>query len=167
MGKNNYPTANLENLPKEYTKEIVESLMELYSKGRPKTDEEVEKRLDEYFELCEKSSIRPGIESMRMALATSRQSLLNWENGIGCSEKRQELIIKAKGFVVAFLEQLMLNNRIFPGSGIFFLKNWANYKDNVEISTLENNSVAQLSREEISARFATYREVPEKLELDD
>lgn len=171
MGKNNYPTADLNSLPKEYTKEIVESLMELYSKGRPKTDEEVEKRLDEYFELCEKTSIRPGIESMRMALAVSRQGLLNWENGIGCSERRQELIVRAKTFVVAFLEQLMLNNKIFPGSGIFFLKNWANYKDNVEISTIENNSISQLSREEIRTRYQAmdeFKEEPSKaISVDD
>ena len=166
--KNNFPTGELESLPKEYTGEVVESLMELYRKGKPKTDEETERRIDEYFELCDKASIRPGIESMRLSLGgISRQTLLNWENGIGCSEKRQELIVRAKSFVVAFLEQLMLNNKIFPGSAIFFLKNWANYRDNVEISTLENSSVTQLNREEIAARHAAFKERPEPLELDD
>lgn len=165
--KNNYPTAALSSLPKEYTKEVIGSLMELYQRGKPKTDEEVEKRLDEFFELCDKSSVRPGIESMRLALSISRQTLLNWERGEGCSPERQESIVRAKSFVVAFLEQLMLNNKIFPGSGIFFLKNWANYKDNVEICSGENTtSVNRLSQEEIRVRFAAYSKEPEPLELD-
>lgn len=168
--KSNFPTTDLSNLPKEWTGETIHSLMELYQQGRPRDDDEVDQRLNQFFELCDKSSIRPGIESLRLSLSVSRQTLLNWENGINCSKRRQELIVKAKTFVVAFLEQSMLNNKIFPGSGIFFLKNWANYRDNVEISTVDNTAVPQMGREEIAARFQAqleFRDAPDAKELDD
>lgn len=45
--------------------------------GRPQTDEEVANRINDYFEFCERSSIRPGIESLCMALHISRTTLLD------------------------------------------------------------------------------------------
>lgn len=170
--KSNFPTNDLGNLPKEWTGETISNLMQLYNKGRPQSDDELKVRLDEFFELCDNSSIRPGIESLRLALSVSRQTLLNWENGINCSSQRQELIVKAKTFVIAFLEQSMLNNKIFPGSGIFFLKNLANYRDNVEIIACENNSMnSGPSREEIAARFRAQTEFQDApnavLDVDD
>ena len=72
-------------------------------------------------------------------------------HGIDCSARRQELIVKAKAFITAYLEQAMLSNKVYPGSAIFMLKNWAGYKDSVEITT-EQNTGAQapaLSQEEI------------------
>ena len=166
---NNFPTGQLNGVPAEFVKNTVNSLRQLYDKGKPETDEEVESRIDEYFQFCENSSIRPGVESLSVALSISRTSLWNWEHGIGCSSRRQELISKAKAFITAFLEQMMLNNKIFPGSGCFFLKNWANYRDSVSVEPVENNSIyPTMSREEIAARHASYIgiEEPEKPDLD-
>lgn len=151
MAKSNFPTNGLNNVSSEFAHDTIKSLNDLYSMGRPNSDDEVEQRIDEYFRFCEQSSIRPGIESLGLALSVSRTALWNWEHGIDCSPRRQQLIVKAKSFVTAYLEQAMLNNKIYPGSAIFCLKNWAGYKDSVEISS-ERNTGAQLpalSREDI------------------
>ena len=151
MAKSNFPTNGLNNVSSEFAHDTIKSLNDLYSMGRPNSDDEGEQRIDEYFRFCEQSSIRPGIESLGLALSVSRTALWNWEHGIDCSPRRQQLIVKAKSFVTAYLEQAMLNNKIYPGSAIFCLKNWAGYKDSVEITTEQSTSLKTpaMSQEEI------------------
>ena len=166
---NNFQTGQLNEVPAEFMKSTVVSLRQLYDKGKPETDKEVEERIDEYFQFCEDSSIRPGIESLSVALSVTRTTLWNWEQGIGCSTRRQELISKAKAFITAFLEQLMLSNKIYPGSGCFFFKNWAGYRDAVSVEAQERTTVVpHQSREEIASRHAAYIDAPEpeKPDLD-
>ena len=133
MARNNYPQAGLDNMEPAAVQQIVASLRELHELGRPKTDEEVAKRIDDYFDLCQRSSIRPGVESLCMALHISRTTLFRWNNGEDCSSYRQELIQSAKAFIGAFLEQAMLGGKISPPSGIFLMKNWLSYKDALSI----------------------------------
>lgn len=133
MGKNNYPQAGLDDLEPAAVQHIVSSLKELHDKGRPQTDEELKQRIDEYFSFCERSSIRPGIESLCMSLHISRTTLFRWSNGIDCSSYKQELIQSAKSFIGAFIEQAMLCGKISPPSGIFLMKNWLNYKDTISL----------------------------------
>lgn len=133
MGKNNYPQAGLDDLEPAAVQQIVSSLKELHDKGRPQTDEELKQRIDEYFSFCERSSIRPGIESLCMSLHISRTTLFRWSNGIDCSSYKQELIQSAKSFIGAFIEQAMLCGKISPPSGIFLMKNWLNYKDTISL----------------------------------
>ena len=165
---NNFPTGQLNEVPAEFVKNTVSSLRQLSEQGRPESDEELEHRISEYFKFCETSSIRPGVESLAVALSTTRTTLWNWEHGIGCSSRRQELISKAKAFITAYIEQSLLSSRIFPATGIFLLKNWANYRDSVSVEPVENNSIyPTMSKEEIAARHASYigMEEPEKPDL--
>lgn len=133
MAKNNYPQAGLDEIEPVAVQQIVSSLKELHDMGKPETDEETKQRIDEYFSFCERSSIRPGIESLCMALHISRTTLFRWNNGEDCSKYRQELIQSAKSFIGAFLEQAMLGGKISPPSGIFLAKNWLGYKDSISI----------------------------------
>lgn len=137
MAKNNYPQAGLDEMEPATVQQIVSSLKELHDLGKPQTDEEVEQRIDKYFAFCQHSSIRPGIESLCMALHISRTTLFRWNNGIDCSACRQEVIQSAKSFIGAFLEQAVLGGKISPPSGIFLMKNWLNYKDTVSFEEKE------------------------------
>lgn len=148
MAKNNYPQAGLDDLEPEAVQQIVSSLKELHELGRPQTDEQTKQRIDEYFAFCERSSIRPGIESLCMALHISRTTLFRWNNGEDCSEYKQELIQSAKSFIGAFLEQAMLGGIISPPSGIFLMKNWLSYKDAISI---EETLPQKDSRKSLSA----------------
>ena len=89
------------------------------------------KRIDDYFSFCERSGIRPGIETLCLSLHISRTTLFRWSNGIECSSDRQEIVQSAKSFIGAFIEQCMLGGKISPPSGIFLMKNWLNYKDTI------------------------------------
>lgn len=133
MGKSNYPQTQLDEIEPSAVQEIVTSLKELHDRGKPISDEEIKQRIDDYFSFCQHSAVRPGIESLCMALHISRVSLFNWSNGVGCSKQCQEYIEAAKTFIGAYIEQAMLAGKISPPSGIFMMKNWLGYKDTVSI----------------------------------
>ena len=163
MAKSNFPTNGLNEISAEFAHETIKSLNDLYNLGRPENDDDVEQRIDEYFNFCEQSSIRPGVESLGLALSVSRTAIWNWEHGIDCSARRQQLIVKAKAFITAYLEQAMLSNKIYPGSAIFMLKNWAGYKDSVEIEPVQQQDRELISRQVIQDIAARHRiGVPEK-----
>ena len=48
MARNNYPQGQLEDMEPSSVQEIVTSLKELHDQGRPRTDEEVKKRIDDF-----------------------------------------------------------------------------------------------------------------------
>ena len=131
MGRNGYPQGSLEDIEPEAVQQLVICLRELYDKGKPGTDAEVESRVNEYFAFCQNSSVRPGIESLCMALHISRTTLFNWARGIGCSQERKEIIEGARSFIGAYIEQAVLSGKISPPSGIFIMKNWLSYKDTI------------------------------------
>ncbi len=82
------------------------------------------KRIDMFFDFCERSSLRPGIEVFCQALHISRTTLFRWSHGIDCDKERQEIIETAKGFINAFLEQVTMSGQISVPTGIFFVKKW-------------------------------------------
>lgn len=131
--KLNYPQGALDEMEPTAVQELVTSLKQLHDKGKPQTDDEIRQRIDEYFTFCQQSSVRPGVESLCMALHISRTTLFNWNNGTNCSRECQELIQSAKSFIGAYIEQAMLGGKISPPSGIFLMKNWLSYKDAISI----------------------------------
>lgn len=136
MRKNNSPQSGLDEIEPEVTQQMVMSLKELYDRGKPATDAEVEKRIDDYFEFCQRSSVRPGIESLCMSLHISRTTLFRWNNGENCSKYRQELIQSAKSLIAAFLEQALMCGKISPPCGIFLAKNWLGYSDTISLESI-------------------------------
>lgn len=162
--KSNYPSEQVNDLDPDFVAETVKSLRELNDLGKPETDEEVRTRIDQYFEFCQDTGNRPGIESLCLALHISRTTLFNWASGTGCSTERQEIIEKAKSFIASFLEQIVLRGRISPTSGIFLMKAWLGYKDTVSIEEVLKEQPAQVSRAsvaEIMERHKVALELPE------
>ena len=144
MTKNNYPQSGLDDVPPAQVREIVSSLRQLHDLGKPQSDTETEERINAYFEFCERSSIRPGIESLCLSLHISRTTLFRWNNGQDCSERRKELIQTAKSFIAACLEQYFLSGKINPATGIFLAKNWMGYRDTISLEeSVPQSSVRQ------------------------
>lgn len=169
MGRNNYPQGQIDDMEPSTVHEIVGSLKELHDKGKPQTDEEIKQRIDEYFSFCQQSSIRPGIESLCLALHISRTTLFNWNNGTNCSAKCQEYVQSAKGFISAFIEQSMLGGKISPPSGIFLMKNWLGYKDTVSIEEATKTTVKTTparTPEEIAASYGYQYSSDNVLDID-
>lgn len=147
-----------ENEP-EVVGEIVKSLIDLADMGKCKTDDEVQQRLDYYFRLCAEREFRPGVESMSAALGISRKTLYAWRQGVGCSEYRQEIVNRAVSLCHGFLEQAILRGKINPASGIFFLKNWASYKDTISFEEIPtDNTKKVVDQSELAKRLGVDNE---------
>lgn len=160
----------LDNLPAEFVTDTVRSLSALRAKKKPSTDAEVEERIDEYFNYCELSGLRPGVESLSVALHISRKTLFEWKNGTKCSKERQRIVLNAYAFLAAFWEQAVTQGKINPASAIFIAKNWFNYKDTISFEDTTGQpaaGIAQISREEIAQKYANYAEIPEAPNFDD
>lgn len=124
-----YPTKSPEQVPAAVIQRMVSTLRELHELGQPTNDDEVEERIRQYFRICEQTAIRPGVESLCLALHVSRQTLSNWAHGIGCSERRQQAVQEARALIHSCLEQMALNGRLSPPTAIFLMKNWMHYSD--------------------------------------
>ena len=127
------PQTQLEVMNPEKTRAIIHSLRQLYDMGKPETNLELKERIDMFFQFCEDSSVRPGVQALCTALHISRTTLFRWSNGEDCDRERQEIVSMAKSFIDSFLEQVTLSGQVSPPVGIFLLKNWCSYKDTVSI----------------------------------
>ena len=148
--KSNLPSSQVNDLEPDLVAETVKSLLELNHLGKPGTDTEVKNRVNQYFQFCQDTGTRPGIETLCLSLHISRTTLFNWSSGIGCSAERQEIIEKAKAFIAAFLEQIVLRGRISPPSGIFLMKAWLGYRDTISFEDInKKNPVLDKPRESL------------------
>lgn len=162
--KSNYPAAQLGDLEPDFVAETIQNLRQLNDLGKPKTDKELTERIDQYFEFCQNTGNRPGIESLCMALSITRTTLFNWNNGVNCTPERQEIIIKAKAFIASFMEQAILRGKLNPASGIFLMKNWLSYKDSYsfeEATETKPQNEPHQTAQQIAAKYAYALELPE------
>ena len=127
------PQGQLTEMNPVKVKAIIHSLRELYDMGKPETNLELKERIDMFFQFCEDSSVRPGVQALCTSLHISRTTLFRWSNGEDCDRERQEIVSMAKSFIDSFLEQVTLSGQVSPPVGIFLLKNWCSYKDTVSI----------------------------------
>lgn len=105
-----------------------------YGRNIVKSDEECRERLERFFVECAETGQLPTMEKLFMALGTIRQTVWNWENGIGCSSERMDLIQKAKSFIAAFESEMVTEGKINPVVYIFRAKNYFGMKDQTEVN---------------------------------
>lgn len=137
---------DVEQLPQGFICQTVETLQILRSigVGVPKTAEELKERCNEYFATCEKLEIRPGIETMCLAIGISRKTFWAWCSGSANKpDDFVEVCIRARQVCVAFLEISATCGKLNPVMSIFLLKNWANYRDSASIESESKNTEKQ------------------------
>lgn len=111
----------------------------------------VQQRIAEYFDICAKNDMRPGVEGMCLALGVNRSTLLRWERG-ELRPELQETVQKAKQLIAAYLEDVSMSGRLNPATSCFLFKNWFGYKDVVtnEVEVKPSPFGEQMSNEEIN-----------------
>jgi hypothetical protein len=99
--------------------------------GRPlkfKTPEELAKKIDEYFVMCDAQEKPYTITGLALALDTSRQTLVNYED----KDMFFDTIKRAKDRCENFIEEGMLTNKLNTTACIFNAKNNYGWKDKTE-----------------------------------
>lgn len=122
------------------------------------SDEEVQNRIREYFEYCAANDLKPGVESMALALGVDRRTLWDWEKGVSrnSTPTRSEIIKQAKRTLAAYLEFLAQNGKINPVTAIFLFKTQFGYIETTHIEVASKQPIDELPLEEIEKRIPKY-----------
>lgn len=144
--KSNLPNAQLSTIDEDFSAVTVGLLNEIRKKAdrRPETVTELTQRIDDYFRFCADHQMRPGIEQLALCLGVSRQMYWRWCAGEKGAEW-QRICCQARQVVLAFLESASLSGHLNPATGIFLLKNWANYTDSVAITAIPEKELPTLN----------------------
>lgn len=111
--------------------------------GRPrafKNVEEVEEKINAYFDYCEKKDKPYTMSGLAYYLGIDRRTLLNYSK----VEDYFPLIKKARDRVQMQLEENALSNKANPTFTIFNLKNNFDWKDKVEVKNTNLPKVEEL-----------------------
>lgn len=115
--------------------------------GRTKADlsdaEEVEKRTEVYFALCEKHGVKPTMPGLALSLGVSMGEMAT------CPTR---VLMRSMQSIEDITVQMVEDGRIPQAPAIFLLKNWFGYKD-VSETSVRIHHVATTT-EEIEARYA-------------
>lgn len=99
--------------------------------GRPlkfQSVEDLDKKIDEYFTLCEEKKQKPLITELAYYLDTSRETLCDYKEKDGFSDSLK----KAKQRCEIILERNLIEGKVNPTGSIFNLKNNYGWKDKTE-----------------------------------
>ena len=108
--------------------------------GRPrafKSVEEVEKKINAYFNYCEEKEKPYTMSGLAYYLEVSRQTLVNYSY----KDEYFDTIKKARDKVQMQLEENALSNKANPTFTIFNLKNNFDWKDKIEHSSSEVENI--------------------------
>ena len=126
-----------------------------------KDSEQVNDRLNEFFQIHAEADMKPTVSGMGMALGLDRRRL--WEIKTGVSDRNQDLptstrdsIKRAYEYMEILWENYMQNGKINPVSGIFLGKNNFGYQDKTEYVVTPNvHNDSDYNAEDIKKRYLT------------
>lgn len=127
--------------------------------------EQLKNRAIDYFNYCISTDSRPGNMGLYSAWGISRQAVSQALQS-KASNARIDTIKKSLAILSVVRERLMSEGKINPVTGIFWQKNFDGLKDVQDLVVAPGEQEEAPTREEISARYAAYKEIPEELEID-
>ena len=125
-----------------------------------KDPQQVNDRLNEFFQIHAEADMKPTVSGMGMALGLDRRRL--WEIKTGNAKAYQlptpvsDSIKKAYEYMEILWENYMQNGKINPVSGIFLGKNNFGYQDKTEYVVTPNmNNDSDYNADDIKKRYLT------------
>lgn len=115
---------------------------------------QVQGRINQYFEYCMANDCRPAVSGLALALGVDRQTLHDWKNKrTRASTGHSDVIKKAFNCLEFLWEEYMQSGRINPASGCFLGKNNFGYHDDTKIQLEAVTMTATKTPEEIAAEI--------------
>lgn len=163
-GTQNFPSV-IAGAKAEDISRCINNCLMFYGQPIIQSDEECRERLEWFFDTCGKTGQLPTIEKMIMALGTIKQTVWNWEQGIGCSQVRMDLIKKAKGFIAGFESEMVTEGKINPVVYIFRAKNYFGMKDQQDV-VLKPESPLGSTVDQARLESTIVQELPETVDYE-
>lgn len=116
---------------------------------------EVSIRIEWYFQHCLETETRPVISGIANAIGCSRDSLLNWANGIkGSTPEHQFIARRAVALCEELMESYITNSAINPIAGMFLMtNNFAGWQNHAEKNPREFTPEIGTSEEALRKRY--------------
>lgn len=134
----------------EEVSQLMGNVVKFYELGKlapAKTDEEVEQRIDAYFQYIIRTGEKPSLEKLALAIGVTRRTIDYWKNGEKGSARRQAAICYAIETLAAMDAELVNNNKIPQVT-------YANMGRHAVMRVYNSSNCWELSRETISSEAA-------------
>lgn len=156
-GRNGTGTASIEKNTTARPEEIAQAVrnaFQYFNRDIVKSDEECAERINGYFRDCAEQQMLPTVENLSLALGTTRKTVWEWENGVGCSSARSYMVKKAKQILASIDAELVSSGKIPQVVYIFRAKNFYQMSDQQEITiNAQNGQEQDMSAEDIAKRY--------------
>lgn len=149
-------------LPDGYNRRKISFLQNLAPRGvlDPNDVDEMERRFARYQQLCSEYDMKPSNQSCYYAIGISKDQVYHWTTDKKNNNlRRSEFVEKIKAWCAMYREEMMLDGRINPVTGIFWQKNYDGFRDQQEVVLTPNNPLGDdRSPEELKRKYleATY-----------
>lgn len=157
-GKKNFLSLGIGDSPedKALISKIISESRVAFKMPKPKSDEELEARLDSYFAFCEERGCVPTVEELGMYIGYSRFWMRDIREGRcnGFSPRTRETITKVSEFMASIDAKLVMAGKVRDAIYIFRSKNYHGMKDEQELTVSANTgSEQEMSKEQIEQWF--------------
>ena len=125
--------------------------------GKPKTVEQLEERIDNYFVLCQSFGLPATVEGLALATDYDRRTLFDIENQ-KAKVQFSDTIKKAKEFIASYDAILAQSNKLNAAIYCFRAKNMYGMKDVQEIKATSDFSTDPQNPEDIVAALPDMNE---------
>ena len=115
--------------------------------------EQVNDRLQQYFQFCVDNDKRPQIVGMCNWLGICRDTLNSWVRGEYRSDTHSDIIKKAYNMMEEMWVDYMQNGKISPPTAIFLAKNFFNYRDVADVVVTPNNPMQDMDADQARKRI--------------
>lgn len=119
------------------------------------TDEEIARRINDYFKSCMDCGVLPDLASLAISMGISKHTLEGWARGINCSADRQELVQSAYTTIESAQLQATTKGMFNPILFMFLAKSKYGYKEDGSVSGMGDRAVieAGASNNEIADKY--------------
>ena len=141
---------------REMVSRIIGEARLAYKQPKPATDEELERRLDEYWKFCEERVCVPTVEEMCMYLGYCVSAISKMRTGVrnGLSARTKDILDRAYSFIGAIDSKLAVQGKIRDAVYIFRAKNFYDMKDQQELTVSgANDNTAEMSKDDLEQWF--------------
>lgn len=96
--------------------------------------EQVKERVYAYMEHCAEEGTIPTKSGAAAWLGIDRSTLNSWKRGEYRQNTHYEFARRLDQVLESMLVELLVSNKIFPASGMFLLKNYNDFRDQIDIA---------------------------------
>lgn len=97
----------------------------------------VERRINEYWEVCMKNEMKPSVTGLCRAIGVDRHTVRDWYNGVSRGEDHRTIIKEAYETLESMWEDYAQNGLMNPAALIFLGRNHWGYQDQVQVVVKE------------------------------